>query len=242
MFSFYAVTDTGRVRSNNEDSYFIPDDESMPMLCVVADGMGGYNCGEVASKMAVDCFVETFYSNYSINDPASSLYTACDRANKAVYIAAQSDEQYKKMGTTLVACMLLDEDCIFLNVGDSRGYVLSEGSLRRITRDHSAVQEFVDEGIITPQEAKKHPQRNIITRAIGTESSVEADTFSYSLSNGDIILLCSDGLTEMVDDVEIEKIIRGSDDISKAGDELMARALENGGVDNITAVLVKYEK
>ena len=242
MFSFYAVTDTGKVRSNNEDSYFIPSDESMPMLCMVADGMGGYNCGEVASAMAVDCFVETFYSNYSMNDPASSLLTACDKANKAVYIAAKSDEQYKKMGTTLVSCMLMDESCMFLNVGDSRGYAYSSGGLRRITRDHSAVQEYVDEGIITAEEAKIHPQRNIITRAIGTEAYVEADVFSYDLSQGDIILLCSDGLTEMLDDVEIEKIISNGENIAGIGDELIARALENGGVDNVTAVLIKYEK
>lgn len=226
------------MRKSNQDNYFINSYGSYTVLAV-ADGMGGHNGGEYASEMAVES-VREFFRTQSETDIFSN--SACitnffKTLNKIIYQKSIEDETLKGMGTTLTLCIVNDAVALVFHVGDSRAYLVhEEGGMYQITKDHSLVQYMIDTKQITPEEARVHPNRNIITRAVGTDSPLEVDVFVVSVGKNDRILLCSDGLTNMVEDDEISLIIR-TNDIETAVGKLITRANEEGGVDNITAVL-----
>ncbi len=224
-----AATDAGRVRDHNEDSYLLDDERS---LYAVADGVGGHRGGEVASSTALEALRAGFASGMPVNEAARS-------ANRAVYDLAATDEALRGMGTTLTALTTVGGSTALLaHVGDSRAYRLRDGDIERLTEDHSLVEELVREGRLTAEQADSHPQRNYITRALGLEHEVEVDLVSVSLLAGDRLLLCSDGLTTMVREREIERISRNEADALRAAERLVDAACDAGGEDNVTAVVI----
>jgi protein phosphatase len=226
------ATDTGLVRDHNEDSFLA--DEG---LFVVADGVGGHKAGEVASQTAVETIKREF------RDPTTDgLVDAVKTANRTVWNLAEANPDQRGMGTTLTALALVDEDgeerLAVVNVGDSRAYLLQHGELEQLTEDHSLVEQLVREGQLTPEEAQVHPQRSIITRALGLDPDVEVDSWELTPYKGDRILLCSDGLTNEVSDDEIASTLRTVSDPDEAAHQLVHAARDHGGSDNITCVVV----
>src|SRR3954453_8383860 len=232
-----ARTDTGRARSANEDSYWVHSP-----LFVLADGMGGAQAGEVASRTAVEVFSEQGGLPDGPGTYEERLAALVAAANVQVYSQAQSDDQFAGMGTTLTVAYVGEDDLAIAHVGDSRFYVLRDGELQQLTDDHSLVGELVRRGQISAEEAEDHPQRSIITRALGIEGDVVVDHFSWPVRDGDIFLLCSDGLTGMVPDAKVAQIIAGAPSLNAAAQELIAAANEAGGRDNITVILFRVEE
>jgi PPM family protein phosphatase len=229
----YAGTDTGRQRRANEDSLL-----ARAPLFVVADGMGGARAGEVASRIAVESF------GRGIGDaarPADALASLVREANSRIYERSHKHADEAGMGTTLTAIYVGTTDVSIAHVGDSRAYRLRDGQLERLTEDHSLVDELIREGRLTPEEAFEHPQRSVITRALGNESDVEVDTQSIEARAGDVYLLCSDGLTTMIGEQELEALISAHTRLRDVGEALIGAANEAGGRDNITVVLVRVE-
>ncbi|MFY9265681.1 MAG: Stp1/IreP family PP2C-type Ser/Thr phosphatase [Solirubrobacterales bacterium] len=226
-----AVSDVGRVRRANEDSYYVRSP-----LFVVADGMGGAQAGEVASKIASAAFAAGLDESLA---PEPRMATVVRAANREIHNQSNSDPSKHGMGTTLTAALLGDDELTIAHVGDSRAYRLRDGELTQLTRDHSVVGEMVRRGAITEAEAEQHPQRSILTRALGPEADVEVDTLSHTVKAGDIYLLSSDGLTGMVDDAQIAEIAGSRSSMREVADELVRRANQAGGVDNITVVAFK---
>ena len=226
-------TDVGRQRHTNEDNLY-----DKPPLFAVADGMGGAQAGEVASQMAIDEFIEQRDSEASAERQLEQLAKA---ANRRIWDTAQADTRHAGMGTTLTAALLDGQSVAVGHVGDSRLYLYRNGDLERMTRDHSLVEEFVRQGKLTPEQAEKHPQRSVITRALGPESDVEVDTFRIPARDGDIYLLCSDGLSGMVGDENLADIVGSGESLDKVAKELIDAANDNGGRDNLTAVLFRLE-
>lgn len=223
-------TDTGRQRHANEDSYF-----ARPPLFAVADGMGGAQAGEVASRIAAGAFERR--GQLSDDAPAEGqLEEIAQRANREIHRLAQEDSSHAGMGTTLTAAMVRDDEVAFGHVGDSRAYVYRDGQLKRLTKDHSLVEELRRQGRLTEEQAEEHPQRSIITRALGPEPSVNVDTMTFAAKDGDVFLLCSDGLTTMVSDDEIREILAEARSLRSAVNKLVDAANRGGGRDNITAV------
>ena len=225
------ATDVGRHRSTNEDSYL----ESPPVFAV-ADGMGGARAGEVASRIAVEAFDS---SRDEHAPPEEQLAAVARAANSRIHRLAQEDESRAGMGTTLTAVMVDDGEVATGHVGDSRLYRLREGELERLTTDHSLVEELVKGGKISPESAENHPQRAIITRALGPEPDVKVDTFTSRGRDGDVYLLCSDGLTAMVPERQLGDVLRASTSLQDGADALIAAANERGGKDNITVVMFR---
>jgi len=237
---FYSITETGRVRSKNQDYLFTTDQKIGPLsnLFLVADGMGGHNAGEYASEYAVRAVVEAI-RNSTIQEPIAALEQAITSANQRVYDEAQADPEKKGMGTTMVAATFLDGHLYIANVGDSRLYVATNQDLRQITRDHSLVEELVREGNLPESEAKVHPRKNMITRAVGAEEKVRTDFFDVEIRKGDQILLCTDGLTNMVPNEYMADIVFTTESIEEKAKKLVNMAEENGGRDNITVILIE---
>ena len=235
----FSLTDTGRMRTANQDYVFCQDTEigSFPNLFIVADGMGGHNAGDTASRMCVEEIVSQIQKSTKIT-PIGIFEQAVAAANEKVYQASKEDPSLYGMGTTVVAAMVLGKTVYVVNVGDSRLYVCKE-SLTQVTVDHSLVEEMVRLGEMDKEDAKVHPDKNIITRAIGVLPEVSADFFETVLVPGDTVLLCSDGLTNMVDDTDIKRIVLGQRDIVEKTQRLIDAANENGGKDNITVVLIE---
>jgi protein phosphatase len=231
-----ARTDTGRARSANEDSYWVHSP-----LFVLADGMGGAQAGEVASSTAVGVFRDLGGLPDGPGTYEERLAAMVERANVEVYAQAQSDDAFAGMGTTLTVAYVTPEDLAIAHVGDSRFYVLRDGVLEQLTDDHSLVGELVRRGQISAEEAEDHPQRSIITRALGIEGEVVVDHFSWPVRDGDVFLLCSDGLTGMVPDALVAEIIASTDQLAVAAQRLVAAANEAGGRDNITVILFRVE-
>lgn len=235
-----AGSDTGRLRSSNQDSYKIGELEG-GAWAVVCDGMGGHSGGNVASSIAVERIERDLKSNLKENMAVSSvknvLESAIASASADIFDRAAEQQELLGMGTTVVAAVCINGSCVIAHVGDSRCYLLSDGKLNLLTKDHSLVQELVDAGIITPETAQTHPNKNIITRALGTDNDVRVDFTDISLSSGDKLLLCSDGLTNMVSETEIVDCISG-EDVFNYSAKLIALANEHGGTDNITAVIL----
>jgi PPM family protein phosphatase len=222
-------TDTGRQRQANEDSYF-----ARSPLFAVADGMGGAQAGEVASRIAAGAFERGKLSDEA---PAENqLEQIAQRANQEIHKLAQEDSSRAGMGTTLTAAFVRDDEVALSHVGDSRAYLLRNGELKRLTKDHSLVEELRRQGRLTEEQAEEHPQRSIITRALGPEPSVNVDTMTFPARDGDVFLLCSDGLTTMVSDDEIREILNSSRSLRAAVSKLIDAANRGGGRDNITAV------
>ena len=224
-------TDVGRQRSANEDDFVLA-----PPFFAVADGMGGAKAGEVASAMAT----EVFEGESDSGEPAETqLARILREANRRIYDLAVADESHRGMGTTLTAAKVTGDDISLGHVGDSRAYRMRDGELEQLTKDHSLVAELERSGQITAEAAEHHPQRSIITRALGPEPDVEVDTYTITGREGDLFLLCSDGLTSMISDEEIGSILRSADSLDAAADALVRAANQSGGKDNITVVLFR---
>lgn len=234
----YSLTDTGRVRSMNEDYVFVSERPigKLPNLFVVADGMGGQNAGERASSYAVEVLLQSVRKGREKN-PVKVLRRAIESANDMVYQESTARESSRGMGTTMVAATICKDILYVANVGDSRLYVINN-QIRQITRDHSLVEEMVRLGKLTQEEGRNHPDKNIITRAVGAEETVRVDCFEEKIGIRDVVLLCSDGLTNMVSDEQIQQIINTEKNLQKAAELLVETANRNGGRDNITVLLI----
>ena len=234
----YGITDIGRMRPINEDSYYLPQEGER--FCAVADGMGGHNAGEVASAMAVDTFSRHMRDVQSITGQA--LREAVEFANEAVYEAALENEGMSGMGTTFSALAEEEDRAFIAHVGDSRVYLVRDNAIMQMTTDHTLVEEMVQKGMITPREARVHPRRNIITRALGTEPFVRVDIMQIDVRPGDAFFLCSDGMTNEVEEDEILQAALSGEDWPQKLRHLVSIALENGGADNITALFAVIEE
>lgn len=239
MLRSYATTDIGRKRQLNQDFIYLSEVPvgNLPNVFIVADGMGGHNAGDYASRYAVETLVEEIEISFEKN-PVKILGRAIDRANRMIRQRAREDISYSGMGTTMVIATFIGRYLEVANVGDSRLYVISD-RIRQITQDHSLVEEMVRMGGIDRASARNHPDKNIITRAIGAEESIDIDFFHVGLSKGDIVLMCSDGLTNMLEDEEIRMILNGQRDIVEKAEQLVKAANNNGGKDNIAVVLIE---
>jgi PPM family protein phosphatase len=226
-------TDPGRQRSGNEDATFA----SAPVF-VLADGMGGAQAGEVAAAIVAQTFERGLPAEGSAEE---RLAQTVQQANREIHERQLAEHEHAGMGTTVTAAYLDEDSVAIANVGDSRGYLFRDGELKRLTSDHSLVQELVSKGEITDEEALEHPQRSIITRALGPEAVVEVDTWSYPLRPGDVVMLCSDGLTDMLPERQVQQALAESATLSAAADRLIDEANAAGGRDNITVVLFRAE-
>lgn len=236
----YSITDIGRQRSMNQDFVYASDQPvgNLKNLLIVADGMGGHNAGDLASRYTVELMVD-YIEKAQEERPIPLLGNAIHHANELVMEKARTAKEYEGMGTTLVAATIKDEYLYVANVGDSRLYLIDQ-EIEQITRDHSLVEEMIHVGELQRKDARSHPDRNVITRAVGVRVPVRVDFFDVKLEKGDKVLLCSDGLTNMVEDEDILQIVRKSDSIKEAANRLVTEANRNGGKDNISVVLAEY--
>ena len=237
----YAYRSEKGLRKKNEDSFYVPDEGKRPAV-IVADGMGGHIAGEVASRMAIESIVKVIDSAEPGQSTVALLRRAISEANTAVFDLSMTDNDYSGMGTTVVMALLEPDKYTVASIGDSRLYHFDGSRLRRVTRDHSYVQELVTAGMITEEQARVHPQRNLVTRAVGTSRFEKADAGVRSWRRGDMLLLCSDGLCGVVDDKDIEETLKSEPDLLCCCDLLAELALKQGSTDNITIVLVKNEE
>lgn len=235
----FAITDIGQIRSANQDSLYVSELPvgRLPNLFMVADGMGGHQAGDVASRYTIEQVVANVNASTDDN-PVRTLRRAIEDANKALLKLARGDEKLFGMGTTIVAATI-EDDCMYVaNVGDSRLYVIND-TITQVTRDHSLVEEMVRSGAIDRAEARFHPKKNVITRAIGVKDDVMIDFFDVKLKPGDTVLLCSDGLTNMVEDEDIRILMEQQTDAAGKAEILVETANQNGGKDNITVVVAE---
>ena len=232
------ITDTGSKRKNNQDSIFFSDEPvgSLPNLYIVADGMGGHRAGDKASRMAIDITVE-FIKKSTLENPIAILKRAMIYANNEIYKSANKDPDLVGMGTTMVAAVALEGKLYVANVGDSRLYVVNN-DIRQITMDHSLVEEMIRSGELERKKGRNHPEKNIITKAMGSKDEVVPDFFEIDMEPEDKYVLCSDGLSNMVEDDEIRDIVVDYRDIKEAAKALVDRANYYGGSDNISVVIV----
>ena len=237
-----ARTDVGMVRSGNEDNFFAEADAKRGVF-VVADGMGGHAAGEVASEMAVQIVARSLLPLQSVNSDgaASTVAQALKDANRAIYERMLAEVDKQGMGTTLSVLVMSDDGYLIGQIGDSRIYLLRDGALVQITKDHSYVQEQVDAGLLTPEQARYHPYSNVITRCVGASDDVEADVYSGATRPGDVFLVASDGLTGMVDDRRLQQLLLARSGPGRIVDALIAEANNRGGLDNITAIVVQVD-
>lgn len=236
-----ARTDVGMVRAGNEDSFFA-DADAYRGLFMVADGMGGHAAGEVASAMAVEIVRRDLAELREVSDSAAPrLSDVLRAANHSIFLRTVTEVDKQGMGTTVSVLLLANNRYLIGQVGDSRVYLLREGKLQQVTKDHSYVQEQVDAGFLTPEQARHHPYSNVITRCIGAGENVEPDTYGGEVRRGDVFLVASDGLTGMVDDRRIGYLLSLPLEPRKIVDALIKEANARGGVDNITAIVVRVE-
>ncbi len=248
---FAGDTNIGRTRKHNEDSFYLPEDER---LAIVADGMGGHAAGDVASSMAVQTVAAHFKATadeptvtwpYHLEPPerheATRLSVGIKMANLAIYERAQLEQACHGMGTTIVAALFLEDRVLIGHVGDSRLYRLRDGHLAQLTEDHSLLNDYIKMRRLTAADANTFPQKNVLVRALGMRESVQVDLLTDTVRLGDVYLMCSDGLSGMVDDATLAEHLLRADDLDEACEQLIAAANENGGVDNITAVLGRIE-
>jgi PPM family protein phosphatase len=242
-YAFFHAVDAGRARSNNEDSVEVDEANA---LAVLADGMGGYNAGEVASGMATS-FIKAELGRWlheagtqaSDSDVRRAMDICVDNANRAIFNSANSNPQYAGMGTTLVVAVFRENRLLLGHVGDSRAYRLRGGTLVQLTRDHSLLQEQIDAGLITPEQAAFSANKNLVTRAVGVEDTVLLETHLHEVQEGDLYLMCSDGLSDMLDDPSIARMLQMHDSLAGAGSGLVEAANDAGGKDNIALILVR---
>ena len=235
------ITNTGYVRQNNEDSFFVCNESigKLRNLYIVADGMGGHQAGEIASAAAV-----SFFCDYIRQNPYSPRYTeellgeAARISNDKVFALSMEDAARNGMGTTLSVCCVDDDNLYYAQIGDSRIYLFRDGNIQQLTEDHTFVEEMVRSGRMTAEEAQNSPSRHMLTRALGTDCGVLADVGYVPVADGDVLLLCSDGLTNMCDDGELAALLSGEGTLAEKAESLVAKALAGGGYDNVTVVLV----
>jgi protein phosphatase len=243
ILEFFSVTDTGRARRNNEDAVAL---DEAGRIAVLADGMGGYNAGEVASQMASERVrtelverLRPLGASPGETELKSAMLDAVENANRAVYDAAMSTAEYAGMGTTLVVAVYRGEKLWLGHIGDSRAYRFRNGHLEQLTRDHSLLQEQIDAGLITAEQAAYSMHKNLVTRAVGVDELVELEIHDYPVEPGDVLLMCSDGLSDMLSDDQIAQLLRTNDSLAGAGAMLIQAANAAGGRDNIAVVLVR---
>ena len=238
-------THTGLIRKENQDVFLIDNlfDGGL-YICLVCDGMGGANSGNVASALAANTFVDSFRAMLApdLQNIEQCVVEAVSRANTQVYVHARTTPDFSGMGTTLVAAVITKNSAIIANIGDSRAYLIESDQITQISNDHSLVQEMVNIGKITPREAKNHPDKNLITRAVGTDENVQCDIYHVKCPVNSCIFLCSDGLYDLVDDDEILHHIKSAPNLQQGCDTLIDLAISRGGHDNITAVLFYNEE
>lgn len=236
----FAKTDKGKVRSINQDAFYINTLSDGSALAVVCDGMGGANAGDIASKTAVEIISQYILNGYnpsmSFDDITRLINNAITSANLEVYALSQKDEQLRGMGTTAVVAVVRNTEAIICNVGDSRAYLI-DNELKQITRDHSVVQSLVESGELSPEEARVHPEKNVITRALGVEENVLTDGYCVELAENNKLLLCTDGLSNYADADSILRIVNDNA-LDKVTDLLIKEANLGGGRDNITAAVI----
>lgn len=238
----WGITDTGLVRRENQDSYMTNSIKGF-QVSVVCDGMGGTNGGQMASRIAVECFHreigQALRQDMTAEQIAQTMTYAASLAHTAIRNAAKEKEEYEKMGTTLVGAVCRKDSAVICNIGDSRGYHISQRGIEQITRDHSVVENMVERGEITHAQARHHPSRNLITRALGPDMEARADTFIVPWQEGDFLLLCTDGLVNTVSDQEILFEVIHSTELNGCLERLLAVAKSHGAPDNVTAVLIE---
>ena len=237
----FAKSDIGKARDMNQDYYYIPDWEDEVNLYILADGMGGYNGGEVASKLATMTTVKYIKSNFEQTEKDKEsilnlIKSAMEYANMVVYEKSTEDKELEGMGTTLEVCLIYGGKAYIGHVGDSRIYRIRNELIRKLTHDHSYVEKLVDDGTISKEEASHHPKKNMLTKALGCKAFLEPDVTMKAIVKDDTILMCSDGLTNMVDEKEIYEIIK--EDYKTAANKLIDAANEKGGYDNVTAIVI----
>ena len=238
-----ALTDVGLKRNMNQDFVYASDQKvgCLDNLYIVADGMGGHNAGDMASRCAVETIVD-YIGSAAAAPPVRLLTEAVKAANEAVYERSTTDRKLEGMGTTLVAATV-QKNCLYVaNVGDSRLYILDEDEIVQITRDHSLVEEMVRAGQLAREKARNHPEKNVITSAVGMKTLPRIDCFDASLYPGDIILMCSDGLTNMLEDEQILRFVHAKENLSEAAQKLIDEANRNGGSDNISVILASPDE
>ncbi|RIW36362.1 Stp1/IreP family PP2C-type Ser/Thr phosphatase [Bacillus salacetis] len=236
-------TDKGKVRQHNEDSVGVFSNKEGDCLAVVADGMGGHRAGDVASSMTINKFEELWVSEGKFTKAEQAekwLQDKITEINLNVFNHSQTNIECEGMGTTVVAAICTENFATVVNIGDSRGYILNESGFSQLTEDHSLVNELVRSGQISKEDAEHHPRKNVLLRALGTEEKVEMDTRTIIFEEDDILLLCSDGLSNKVSENEMKDILSRSEDLDEAGQRFITIANENGGEDNITLAIVKY--
>lgn len=242
---YVSITDRGLVRENNEDSSTVKT-SGRDLIFAVADGMGGHAMGEVASKTALDFVISDLLSTLeSVNNQKAIedlLHKTVEKANIRVYLESLKDTDYHGMGTTLTLGVLRDWRLYLSHIGDSRAYLLHGSHLDRLTLDHTLVQQMVEAGTISESEATKHPKRHMLTRSLGVKEYMTPDTTSFDIFEGDVILLCTDGLYGCISDKEIRDIMRKNKDLEMCGQKLVDAAIEAGGHDNVTVVLIHCDK
>lgn len=237
----FAKTDIGRERKLNEDFFYVSKPDSDLKLYIVADGMGGYNGGEVASKLATETAKDFIENNFnrcknSKEELIELVKEAIEKANAKVYEKSCENEELKGMGTTIDVCLICNGRAYIGHIGDSRVYRIRKEFMRRITKDHSYVQTLIEDGSITKEEAYYHPKKNMLTKALGCELNVDPDVYVKTIIANDIILMCTDGLTNMIKEEEIYQIIKSNPEY--ASEKLIEVANHNGGIDNITAIII----
>lgn len=239
----HSKIDKGIIRNSNQDAFIAGQLAENITFAIVCDGMGGANAGNIASEIAVKTVSEYLYNsfrdNMTLNDFERTLKNAISSANLLIFNRAVKDEALKGMGTTIVAAIVKDNDAIIAHVGDSRIYLLND-EIKQLTKDHSIVQTLIENGEISPDDAKHHPRKNVITRALGVEAEVVADFDELTLNTNDTLLLCTDGLTNYVPEANIYEIFK-QNDLSLVSETLVSKANENGGGDNITVVTLTAE-
>ncbi|MCD7724388.1 MAG: Stp1/IreP family PP2C-type Ser/Thr phosphatase [Clostridiales bacterium] len=240
MLKSYAITDIGQKRQLNQDFIYCSETPvgNLPNVFIVADGMGGHNAGDYASRYAVETVVEEIGASFE-KSPVKIVGRAIERANALIREKARTDPALNGMGTTMVIATCIGKYLEVANVGDSRLYVVNQKKIEQITQDHSLVEEMVRMGGIDKESARNHPDKNIITRAIGAREYVEADFFNLELQTGDLVLLCSDGLTNMIEDETIRRILTDGGSLKDRAEELIRRANQNGGKDNISVIVIE---
>lgn len=243
-FDVSSKSDIGLIRQGNEDNFYVPTPEhdlkGKGVLLGVADGMGGHNAGEVASQLAVETLGSYYHVEANGKTPRQLLVDSIKKANERIVHVSCSNLDMQGLGTTLTGLVAFDREVIVGHVGDSRVYLMRKGKLEQLTLDHSLVQEAVREGILTPEQARVHPQRNIITRALGTREDLEVDSLVMPVEPGDLFLLASDGLHGLLEDFELEEIMKNDKDLDDLNEALIQAALDQGGSDNVTVVLLRY--
>lgn len=247
---YSAYTNVGRIRNQNEDCYLAENLTESISLFTVCDGMGGASAGETASAIACTVYhsaLKSALESYLTTLPTAKIFKrllldAVTQANRSVYTLSQEDSALEGMGTTLVSALIVNNTAYFVNIGDSRAYYYKDGKLHQITKDHSYVQYLIDMGMIQPDEAESHPHKNLITRSVGTSAEITPDLYAMDLRQADILLLCSDGLTNMVNEADITRVLDDrSVEFSHKAERLVAKANSHGGTDNITALLVNTQ-